>query len=353
MPRSYFLESPAVPSGPAAWLAACLLVPLMAWAAGPANGNDGLPAAAAAGTPVASRHPFGRPLVFAHRGCSGERPEHTLASYLLAMEQGADYVEPDLRLTKDGVLVALHDATLNRTTDVEDHPEFADRSTPDKRRARQLWWVKDFTLAELKTLRTRQSIGRRPREHDGAEPIPTLTEVARLVHDFNRTHGTTIGLTPELREGADVFLDWLATEGKTLGVGTAALPLHLQSFDLGTMIKVRAAIDSPCVWLVTKRPTPEQIAKIGGTIDGFSLAKTAIFEDDPAAYVKGLHDRGYCVVAWTFADDGFDRKKFASPREELEAALAVGVDAFFTDFPASGVAIRDAAIHKATNGAGR
>jgi len=308
---------------------------------------------ATAGRPAASRHPFGRPLVFAHRGCCGERPEHTLGSYLLAMEQGADYIEPDLRLTKDGVLVALHDATLNRTTDVENHPEFADRSTPDTRRDRQLWWVKDFTLAELKTLRTRQSIGRRSRDHDGAETIPTLTEVARLVADYNRTHGTAIGLTPEIREGADVFEEWLATTGREFGVGSPSMPLHLQSFDLGTMQRLRKSTTAPCVWLVTKRPTPQQITEIGDTIDGFSLAKTAIFEKDPAAYVRGLHELGYCVVAWTFADDGFDRQQFDSPREELAAALAAGVDAFFTDFTASGVAIRDAAAGDSADEAAR
>lgn len=296
------------------------------------------------GKSVSSRHPFGRPLVFAHRGACGERPEHTLSSYQLAMEQGADYIEPDLRLTKDGVLVALHDATLNRTTDVADHPEFADRSTPEKKTGRPLWWIKDFTLAELKALRTRQSIGRRPRDYDGQGTIPTLSEVVRLVHEFNRQHGTRIGLTPELREGADQFLNWLATEGQALGVGTAALPLHLQSFDLGTVIRVRAATRVPCVWLVSRRPTPEKLAEIGGKVDGLSLSKTALFESDPVGYCSQLHDLGYCVVCWTFADDGFDSKRFSSARDELDAALAAGVDAFFTDFPASGIAARDAAV---------
>ena len=332
-------------AGLAAWVA-CLgvgLAGVRGEAAPESDGASAVQTSAAAGAVVASRHPFGRQLVFAHRGACGERPEHTLASYRLAMEQGADYIEPDLRLTKDGVLVALHDATLNRTTDVADHPEFADRSTPDKKNGRPLWWIKDFTLAELKTLRTRQSIGRRPRDYDGQETVPTLSEVARLVHAFNREHGTRIGLTPELREGADRFVEWLAGEGEELGVGSPALPLHLQSFDLGTMIRVRAATAVPCVWLVSRRPTPEKLAEIGGQIDGLSLSKTALFENDPAGYCRALHDRGYCVVCWTFADDGFDRKRFTSPREELDAALAAGVDAFFTDFPASGVAARDAA----------
>ena len=318
-----------------------------------------LPTVAAAAEP--SRHPSGRPLVIAHRGASGERPEHTIAAYRRALEQAADYVEPDLRRTQDGILVCLHDATLERTTDVAERAEFADRARPDRDGVPR-WHPGDFTLAEIRTLRTRQGKPGRSREFDGAETIPTLTELARLVHDHNRQHGTHVGLAPELKDTADAeaFLTWLAEEGRALGADTAVLPLHLQSFDLPTVLAIRPRVAAPVVWLTSKRPSAKQIADLAGHIDGFSLSKKALFGGDAAekntatngnaanenpepaaAFVRRLHEAGHCVIAWTFADDQFDAGRFGSADTELAAALEAGIDAFFTDFPASGVAARD------------
>lgn len=120
------------------------------------------------------------PWIFAHRGASGERPEHTMSAYRLALEQGADFIEPDLRISKDGAFIALHDATLNRTTDIAAHTEFADRAKVDKA-GNPIWFPADFTLAELRTLKCRQGTGRRSKQYDGAEGIPTLAEVVTLV----------------------------------------------------------------------------------------------------------------------------------------------------------------------------
>ena len=296
-----------------------------------------------------SRHPFGRTLVFAHRGASGERPEHTLAAYRLAMEQGADFIEPDLRITQDGLFVAIHDETLERTTNVAEHPEFADRAVVNEK-GRPTWRVGDFTLAELQTLRTRQGRPGRPHDFDGGETIPTLTQVVELVAAYNREQGTRIGITPEMKEESAAFLAWLVDEGQQLGVGTPALPLHVQSFDLDTAVAVRAALDAPCVWLVKDRPSAAQLDSLVGTIDGISIAKAALLEDSPADFVRSVHDRGLAVISWTFADDAFDQKRFASAQAELAAALAAGVDAFFTDHPASGVTERDRCAAADTTG---
>ena len=126
------------------WLAAlCVLV---------------LPAGCSADRVTAQPTLDGRPpIVIAHRGASGERPEHTIAAYRLAIEQGADFIEPDLVLTKDGVLVARHENEISETTDVADRPEFADRKTTKRIDGRDVvgWFTEDFTLAELKTLRAR------------------------------------------------------------------------------------------------------------------------------------------------------------------------------------------------------
>jgi len=312
-----------------------------------------------------SRHPFGRPLVIAHRGASGERPEHTLGAYRLALAQAADYVEPDLRRTHDGIFICLHDASLERTTDVADRAEFAGRARLDDDGVPR-WYPGDFTLAEIRTLRTRQGKPDRSREFDGIESIPTLSELVRLVRDHNERHGTQVGLAPEIKDTADAeaFLAWLDDEGRQLGADTPAVPLHMQSFDLAAVLAVRPRVAAPCVWLTPKRPTPDQIANLAGRIDGFSLSKKALFgggadaaRDTPppgvdpqapieeaAALVRRLHDAGHCVVAWTFADDQFDDARFPSAEAELTAALKAGVDAFFTDFPASGVAARDRGV---------
>jgi len=290
---------------------------------------------------AASRHPSGGPFVFAHRGASGERPEHTLAAYALAIDQGADYVEPDLRPTKDGVLVCLHDATLERTTDVADRPEFASRvRTDDKGRRR--WHLADFTLAEVKTLRTRQGTAGRSRDFDGRESIPTFAEAVVLVraHNARRADERPVGLAPEIKDGdADAFVTAVRVERLEEPGG---VPLHVQSFDLDTVLAVRPRLASPCVWLLSRRPTAAEIADLADRIDGFSIAKQALLADDAPAFVAGLHDRGFCVVSWTFADDRHDGKRFSSPAAELAVALGAGIDAFFTDFPASGVAARAA-----------
>src|SRR5262245_51687312 len=140
----------------------------------------------------------GRPQVIAHRGASGERPEHTLAGYRLAIQQGADFIEPDLVVTKDNVLVCRHENEISGTTDVATHPEFADR-----RKAKTVdgvtatgWWVEDFTLAELKTLRAKERIPQlRPANtaFDGQEEIPTFDEAMALAIEHD------VGIYPELK----------------------------------------------------------------------------------------------------------------------------------------------------------
>jgi glycerophosphoryl diester phosphodiesterase len=146
------------------------------------------------------------PLVIGHRGASGFVPEHTLQSYRLAIKLGADYIEPDLVATKDGVLIARHEpiigdsdpATTGDSTNVGDHPEFASRETtktldgvPTKG-----FWASDFTLSEIKTLGARQTRGGRPTEFNGKFKIPTLQEVIDLARRESRKHGRTIGIYP-------------------------------------------------------------------------------------------------------------------------------------------------------------
>src|SRR5918997_5623302 len=122
-----------------------------------------------------------KPLVIGHRGASGSLPEHTLPAYRLAIKVGADFIEPDLVATKDGVLIARHEPNIGGTTDVADHPEFASRRTTKTVDGQPVtdWFASDFTLAEIKTLRAVQSRGGRPTEFDGKFRIPTLQQVIR------------------------------------------------------------------------------------------------------------------------------------------------------------------------------
>ena len=141
------------------------------------------------------------PLVIGHRGAAGYRPDHTLEGYALAIEMGVDFIEPDLVLTKDGRMVARHEPMIGGTTDVASHPEFANRKT--KRMVDGVeyddWFASDFTLAELKTLRAVQPLGRRDHQFDGQFQIPTLEEVIALAKSKSRATGRSIGIYPEIK----------------------------------------------------------------------------------------------------------------------------------------------------------
>src|SRR4051794_13877824 len=148
--------------------------------------------------------PFASPVVVGHRGAAGYRPEHTLASYRLAAEQGADYLEPDLVSTRDGVLVARHEPEIGGTTDVAHHPEFADRRTTKVVDGTSLtgWFTEDFTLAELKTLRATERIPHlRPANaaYDGRYEVPTFQEVLDLRAQLAEELGRPIGVYPETK----------------------------------------------------------------------------------------------------------------------------------------------------------
>src|SRR5262245_7308515 len=139
-----------------------------------------------------------RPIVIGHRGASGERPEHTMASYRLAIAQGADFIEPDLVMTRDGVLVCRHENEISATTDVGARPEFAARRTTKSVDGAAVsgWWAEDFTLAELKTLRCRERLPQlRPANtaFDGQEAIPTFAEALALAQEAG------VGIYPELK----------------------------------------------------------------------------------------------------------------------------------------------------------
>ncbi|HEV7258490.1 MAG TPA: glycerophosphodiester phosphodiesterase [Bosea sp. (in: a-proteobacteria)] len=199
-----------------------------------------------------------KPLIIAHRGASGYLPEHTLEAYKLAIEQGADFIEPDLVSTKDGVLVVRHEPMLSGTTDVATKPEFAGRKT--KRKVDGIdtedWFANDFTLAEIKTLKAKQAFGDRDQSHNGKYAIPTFQEVIDLAKSESARTGRTIGVYPETKHPTYHAALGLAFEDKLLDILKAAgwtektSPVFIQSFETANLKYLRPKTQLRLVQLV-------------------------------------------------------------------------------------------------------
>ncbi|MDN3546431.1 glycerophosphodiester phosphodiesterase family protein [Kinneretia asaccharophila] len=205
------------------------------------------------------------PLIIAHRGASGLLPEHTLEAYAKAIELGANYIEPDLVMTKDGVLVARHEPTIGATTNVASIAAFADRKrikTVDGVTSSD-WYVEDFTLAELKTLRAVQPRANRPQQYNGQFQVPTLDEVIALAKQKSLETGRTIGIYPELKhstymQGVSQGLGFSKTyfEDKLVSTLHAAYgndrnaPVFIQSFEVGNLQYLNTRTDIKLVQLV-------------------------------------------------------------------------------------------------------
>ncbi len=282
------------------------------------------------------RRADGLPIVIAHRGSSGERPEHTIAAYKLALEQGADLIEMDLQLSSDGVLVGLHDTTLDRVTDIADHPEFAARKKTDKN-GKSSFWVRDFTFAELRTLRVRHVIGGKPTLYDREQLIPTFAEQIALVRNHNAKTKSRVGLCPELKNvgglkavGLDLEAAFLKAVQDHHLEGDESLPVVVQCFELETVERLRSRVKLPLAYLVGSRPDDRAMGRVLEAADILAVHVKAIQPDDSAVWIKSLHQRGLGVIAWTYKDD----------LAQMRAGIACGLDGYFTDFPAAGVAAR-------------
>ena len=188
-----------------------------------------------------------RPLVIGHRGAAGHRPDHTIEGYKLAIEMGADFIEPDLVATKDGELIARHEPNITGTTDVASHPEFAARKTTRlvDGVAETGWFATDFTLAEIKTLRAIQPLSDRDAQYNGKFSIPTLKEVLDLAKSESTRVGRTIGVYPETKHPTyhvDAGLkleDRLLTILASYGYTQKSSPVIIQSFEVSNLKYLR------------------------------------------------------------------------------------------------------------------
>jgi glycerophosphoryl diester phosphodiesterase len=295
-----------------------------------------------------------RPLVIAHRGASGLMPEHTLEAYQLAIEQGADCIEPDLVMTKDGVLIARHDTYLSTTTDVADRPEFAarKRSSPDPEFAgREDWWVADFTLAEIKTLRARQLFERRSKAHDGQFQIPTFDEVLALAARAKSPDERPVCVYPEAKspayhakQGLDL-LDPILSALKARGFDRPDAPVFIQSFEPDFVRRAAAATELPVALLAGSRADYDAALALPGAPfwDGAGLNTSLLFSTPgvSSGVVEAAHQARIPVHVWTYRDDA-PPTGYQNVEAALRDALKIGIDGFFTDFPATGVRVRAA-----------
>jgi glycerophosphoryl diester phosphodiesterase len=327
------------------------------------------------------------PLVIGHRGASGYRPEHTLASYELAARQGADYIEPDLVITRDGVLVARHEPEISTTTDVADHPEFADRRTTKLLDGVPTtgWFTEDFTLAELKTLRAKERIPDiRPQntEYDGQFEIPTLQEVLDLRKRLSRELHREIGVYPETKHPTYFRTLGLPLEERLVrtlrgnGLNHRRAPVFVQSFEVSNLRALEHELKVPLVQLYgakTARPydfvvsgdprtyadlaAPAGLRWVSRYADGAGPSKDYIVPRDaagrslpPTTFVSDAHRTRLLVHPYTFrAENTFlplelrssaDPAAYGDFAAEVRQFFGLGVDGLFTDNPDKAVAAR-------------
>lgn len=342
-------------------------------------------AAAAASPDRADRpatEPLGRVVVIGHRGASGYRPEHTLASYRLAIRQCADFIEPDLVSTKDGVLVTRHEPEIGGTTDVADHPEFADRRTTKQLDGAPLtgWFVEDFTYAELRTLRAKERIPEtRPANtrYDGRFRVPTFDQVLDLARSKRTCDGHPVGVYPETKHPTYFDQAGLSLEEPMLasldahGYAHAKRRVFIQSFETTNLRELDRVTDLPLVQLTGCSGAPYDLVVAGDKrtyadlvkrkglrgisryADGVGPCKDQVIPRDdrdrllrPTKLVRNAHRYGLVVHPYTFRrENQFLPREFRSNQDpnapgdlvgEIRVFLAAGIDGFFTDNPVIG-----------------
>jgi glycerophosphoryl diester phosphodiesterase len=329
------------------------------------------------------------PIVIGHRGASGDRPEHTLEAYWLAMQEGADYIEPDLVSTSDGALVARHENEISGTTDVASRIEFANRFTTKAIDGVSVpgWFTEDFTLAELKTLRARERLPQlRGTAYDDRFQIPTLQEVIDLVATVNASRLTAsrrdlVGIYPETKHPTYFDSIGLSLEEPLVRILDAngyrgrKAPVFIQSFETANLKDLAGLTSVPLVQLLntTGKPydfvvnndprtyadlaTPAGLREIAGYAQGVGVNKDLVVPRGtsgqlltPTSVVRDAHQAGLVVHGWTFRAEntflpldfriGTDLGRLGNLAGEAAYFLDLGLDGFFTDHPGIGVAAR-------------
>jgi len=289
------------------------------------------------------------PLIIAHRGASGHRPEHTLEAYALAIEMGADVIEPDIVCTRDGVLVARHENEIGGTTDVAE--KFPRRRTTKEIDGQPVdgWFTEDFTLAELKALRARERLPFRSRAYDGKFLIPSLDEVIELAEN-RRAAGRSIAVYPETKHPGYFRSIGLPLEPRLIallharGLRRRTDPAFIQSFEPSSLQILRPMTELRLMQLLDEGAdaSPARLAAIAKYADGIGPHQRLIVPADAAgrllpatSLVDDAHAAGLFVHVWTLrSEDAFLSPSYGGdPRREYEQFASLGADGVFTDFP--------------------
>lgn len=279
------------------------------------------------------------PEVIAHRGASGEFPEHVLPGYQRALEHGADFIEPDLLASRDGVLFCRHDLGLARSTDIAARAGFVDRAIDGD------WPIWALDAAELDALRCRQPFPSRSAAFDGQFPPPRFTDVLAWAGAAARRRGGSVRLYPELKHPAALRehgIDAVERLVEALQPCPPGVRVHVQCFDADALRRIHARTGLPCALLVDSRGDPAAaLAAHAGWLDTLALSKKWLAGAAGQALIEAIHARGLRVDAWTFRDDEVGAG-FADIEAELRWALQSGIDRLFCDFPATALRVRAA-----------
>ena len=298
---------------------------------------------AVAGTGVANTPP----LIIAHRGASGHRPEHTLEGYALAVQMGADYIEPDLVSTKDGQLIARHENEIGGTTDVA--------SKFPARKTRKLvdgdtiagWFTEDFTLAELRTLRATERLPFRSHAYDGQFLIPTFDDVLALADSLGRARGRAVGVYPETKHPTYFRSIGLPIEEPMLrllrsrGLDRADAPVFIQSFEDGNLRTLATQTRVRLVQLVStaSQVTPAALRDMATYAYAVGANTRLVVGSDvnavPTTVIADAHAAGLRVHVWTLRPEAvFLAKRYGGdPIAEVQELVRLGADGLFGDYP--------------------
>ena len=313
-------------------------------------------AAAATAPPRIALSEVEGPIVIAHRGASGHRPEHTLEAYRLAVQMGADFIEPDLVSTKDGVLIARHENEIGATTDVADR-------FPGRKQTKAIdgltitgWFSEDFTLAEIKTLRARERLPFRSHAYDGQFEIPTFDEVIALAQKLGAARGRPVGVYPETKHptyfrsiALPLEEPLLASLEKT-GWNTREAPVFIQSFEQTNLRQLRKKTKVRLVQLASTAAllTDAGLKDIASYADGLGAEKRLVIPVNadgslgkPTDVINRAHALGLVVHVWTLrAEKEFLPAAYkGDAAAEFEQFRQLGVDGVFTDFPDVGARV--------------
>ena len=306
------------------------------------------------------------PIIIAHRGASGYRPEHTLASYELAIDLGADYIEPDLVITKDGILIARHENEISETTDIANHPEFAHLKTTKiiDDEIKTGWFTEDLTIAEIKTLTAQERIPQlRPQNtaYNGIFTIPTFQEIIDLAKHKSQTIGRHIGIYPETKHPSYFQSVGLPLEATLLlNLQEINLPIFIQSFEVSNLKELSQKTDLPLVQLINNigKPydfviendpltyadllTQKGLREIAEYAQAIGVHKNLLIPRDnygkllsPTSLIIDAHAANLQVHAWTFRNEDFflPLDLQGNPQKEYEIFFSLGIDGVFSDYP--------------------